>query len=135
MSWSGPDAAQARDADLDLRGIARLLRRVLPYLRGLRRHLVVLAGGSVLMLALGLTSFLILAPALWNGVLQGKGFSPVAARLLGLDPAAVAPAADASLSPELRRAAAERLTWIVGGFVVGIAAGIMALIYYGVWIL
>ena len=135
MSWSGPDAAQARDADLDLRGIARLLRRVFPYLRGLRRHLVVLAGGSVALLGLGLASFLILAPALWNGVLEGKGFSPLAARLLGLDPAALAVAADALLPPELRRAAAARLTWIVGGTAVLIAVGVMALIYYGVWIL
>ena len=95
MSWSGPDAASARDADLDLRGIARLLRRVFPFLRGLRRHLAVLTLGSVALLLLGLGSFMILAPALWNGVLQGKSFSPVAAHLLALDPAAVAGSADA----------------------------------------
>src|SRR4029453_12013812 len=135
MSWSGPDAASARDADLDLRGIARLLRRVFPFLRGLRRHLAVLTLGSVALLLLGLGSFVILAPALWNGVLQGKSFSPVAARLLSLDPAAVAGSADVILAPELRRAAGARLTWILGGFIVGMAVGIMALIYYSVWIL
>src|SRR5262245_25257422 len=134
MSWSGPDAASARDADLDLRGIARLLRRVVPFLRGLRRHLAVLAASSVALLLVGLACFLILAPALWNGVLQGKAFSPAAALLLGLDPASVAGGSEL-LSPELRRDAAARLTWIVGGCAVGIAAGVMAVIYYGVWIL
>ena len=135
MSWSGPDAASARDADLDLRGLAGLLRRTLPFLRGLRRHLAVLTAGSVVLLLLGLASFMILAPALWTGVLQGKSFSPVAARLLGLDPAAVAGGADALLPAELRRAAGERLTWILGGFIVAMAAAVMALIYYSVWIL
>ncbi len=135
MSWSGPDAASARDADLDLRGIARLLRRVFPFLRGLRRHLAVLTLGSIALLLLGLGSFMVLAPALWNGVLQGKSFSPVAAHLLSLDPAAVAGSADGLLPAELRRAAGARLTWILGGFIVGMAVGIMALIYYSVWIL
>jgi ABC-type multidrug transport system fused ATPase/permease subunit len=133
MSWNGRELAPGRDADLDLFGLARLVRRALPFLRGLRRHLVVLALGSVLLLLAGLASFLILAPALWNGVLQGKEFSPLAVRLLALDPAQLV--AGEPLSAELRRAAAGRLTWIVGAFALGIAAGSMAITYYGVWIL
>ncbi len=133
MSWNGPALAPARDADLDLFGLARLVRRVFPFLRGLRRHLVVLALGWALLLLVGLASFLVLAPALWNGVLQGKEFSALAARLLGLDPGQLA--AGAALSAELRREAAARLTWIMGGIALAMTAGSMALIYYGVWIL
>jgi hypothetical protein len=55
----------------------------------------VLTLGSIALLVLGLGSFMVLAPALWTGVLQGKSFSPVAAHLLSLDPAAVAGSADA----------------------------------------
>src|ERR1700675_4178824 len=126
MSWNGPTLAPGRDADLDLLGLARLVRRVLPFLGGLRRHLVVLSLGSALLLLVGLASFLILAPALWNGVLQGKEISPLAARLLGLDPAQLG--AGMALS-------AARLTWVMGGIAVAITAGSMSLIYYGVWIL
>src|SRR6266850_429107 len=133
MSWNGPTLAPGRDADLDLLGLARLVRRVLPFLGGLRRHLVVLALGSTLLLLVGLASFLILAPALWNGVLQGKEISPLAARLLGLDPAQLG--AGMALPAELRRVAAARLTWVMGGIAVAITAGSMSLIYYGVWIL
>ena len=133
MSWNGPTLAPARDADLDLRGLARLARRTLPFLHGLRRHLALLALGAALLLLVGLGSFLVLAPALWNGVLQGRELTPLAVRLLGLDPAAFA--AGASLSPELRREAAERFTWLMGGIALAIAAGSMATIYYGVWIL
>ncbi len=133
MSWNGPTLAPGRDADLDLLGLARLVRRVLPFLGGLRRHLVVLALGSALLLLVGLASFLILAPALWNGVLQGKEISPLAVRLLGLDPAQLG--AGVALTAELRRVAAARLTWVMGGIAVAITAGSMSLIYYGVWIL
>jgi ABC-type multidrug transport system fused ATPase/permease subunit len=133
MSWDAPERAGARDADLDLAGLFRLVRRVLPWLRGLRRHLLVLAGVSAVLLLAGVAAFLVLLPALWNGVLQGKAFSPIAARVLGLSLDAAAQAG--ALSPELRRLAAARLTWILGGFAVGIAGASMALIYYGVWIL
>ncbi|MFI5314626.1 MAG: ABC transporter ATP-binding protein [Myxococcota bacterium] len=133
MSWNASELAPARDADLDLSGLARLVRRTLPLLRGQRRHLAVLALGAALLSFAGLASFLILAPALWNGVLQGKEFSPLAARLLALDPAQVA--AGQALAPELRRAAAERLTWLVGALALAITAGAMSVTYYGVWIL
>src|SRR5258705_191130 len=133
MSWNGPTLEPGRDADLDLLGLARLVRRVLQFLGGLRRHLVVLALGSTLLLLVGLASFLILAPALWNGVLQGKEISPLAGRLLGLDPAQLG--AGVALTAELRRMAAARLTWVMGGIAVAITAGSMSLIYYGVWIL
>jgi ATP-binding cassette subfamily B protein len=133
MSWNGPTLAPGRDAELDLFGLARLVRRVLPFLAGLRRHLAVLAVCSALLLFVGLASFLILAPALWNGVLQGKEFSRAAVRLLGLDPTQLG--AGAALSAELRRDAAARLTWIMGGIALALTAGSMALIYYGVWIL
>ena len=129
MSWNAP----GRDADLDLVGLARLVRRVLPYLAGLRRHLLVLAGSASGLLLLGLAAFLVLVPALWNGVLQGKPLSPVASRVLGLSLDAAVKVE--SLPPELRREAASRLTWILGGFAVGMAAASMALTYYGVWIL
>jgi len=132
MSWNAPQRPPSRDADLDLLGLARLVRRVLPWLRGLRRHLLVLAGGSALLLLVGIATFLVLLPALWNGVLQGKPFSPAAARMLGL---AVDSATGAALEPELRRTAARRLTWILGGFAIGMSAASMALVYYGVWIL
>jgi ATP-binding cassette subfamily B protein len=133
MSWNAPERRSERDADLDLVGLARLVRRVVPYLAGLRRHLLVLAASASGLLLLGLAAFLVLVPALWNGVLQGKPLSPVAAQVLGLGLDA-AVKVDA-LSPELRRAAAARLTWILGGFAVGMAAASMALTYYGVWIL
>ena len=135
MSWNGPELAPApgaaRDADLDLRGLARLVARTLPLLRGLRRHLVLLALGASALLLFGLSSFLVLAPALWNGVLQGHEFSPAAVRVLRLDPAALA----AGLTPELRRLAAERLTSVVGGVAVAISACAMGVAYYAVWIL
>jgi ABC-type multidrug transport system fused ATPase/permease subunit len=133
MSWNGPTLAPGRDADLDLLGLARLVRRTWPFLRGLRRHLAVLALGSVLLLLVGLASFLILAPALWNGVLQGKEFSPLAVRLLHLDPGQLG--AGGALPAELRRAAAVRLTWLIGGLAVAMTAASMAVTYYGVWIL
>jgi len=131
MSWNGPDLAPARDAGLDLRGLARLVVRTLPLLRGLRRHLVGLALAASGLLLVGLSSFLVLAPALWNGVLQGHEFTPLAARVLRLDPAALA----AGLTPELRRLAAARLTWVVGGVAIAISISAMGLVYYAVWML
>src|SRR5262249_7186755 len=135
MSWNGPELAPApdaaRDAGLDLRGLARLVVRTLPLLRGLRRHFVLLALGASALLLFGLSSYLVLAPALWNGVLQGREIAPAAARVLGLDPATLA----AGLTPELRRLAAARLTWLVGGVALAITPCAMGLVYYAVWIL
>jgi len=128
MSWNGPELAPARDAGLNLRGLAALVVRTLPLLRGLRRHLVLLAAGAAALLLMGLSSFLVFAPALWNGVLQGHELSPLAARLLHVDPSA-------ALTPEVRRAAAERLTWIVGGAATAIAACAMGIVYYAGWFL
>jgi len=119
--------------DLDLWGQLRVVRRCLPLLRGVRRHLVVLLLGMAALAVVGFASFLIYAPALWNGALQGKPVSELAARAVGLEPEAIARVA--SLAPELRRALAERLTWVLAGLSIAIAAGIMALGYYGVWIL
>ncbi len=133
MSWNGPELAPARDAELNLLGLARLVKRVFPFLRGLRRHLAVLASVSALLLGVGLAGFLVLAPALWNGVLQGKEFSPVAIELLRLDMSQVV--AGEMLPPELRRTAAVRLTWIIGALLIGVTAAVMAVTYYGVWIL
>ncbi len=79
------------------------------------------------------SSFLVFAPALWNGVLQGQPVSEVAAFAVGLAVEEVA--STASLTPDLRRGLAERLTWIIAALAVGITAGIMALSYYGIWIL
>src|SRR5262249_18872435 len=104
-----------------------------PFLRGLRRHLAVLTAVSALLLGVGLSSFLVLAPALWNGVLQGTEFSPIAATLLSLDPSQIV--AGEPLSAELRRDAAVRLTWIIGALLIGFIAAAMAVTYYGVWIL
>ncbi|MEX2206214.1 MAG: ABC transporter ATP-binding protein [Myxococcota bacterium] len=120
-------------ADLDLWGQLRVVRRCLPLLRGVRRHLVVLLLGLAALAVIGFSSFLIYAPALWNGALQGKPISELAARAVGMAPELVAQV-DA-LSAELRRALAERLTWVLAGLAVSIAAGVMALGYYGVWIL
>jgi ABC-type multidrug transport system fused ATPase/permease subunit len=128
MSWNGPELAPARDAELDLRGLARLLRRALPLLRGMRRHLALLAAAATLLLLVGLGSFLTFAPALWDGVFQGDHFSPLVARLLALD-------TSAGLTPALRRTAAARLTWVLGGITVAMTAAGMAVFYYGVWIL
>jgi ABC-type multidrug transport system fused ATPase/permease subunit len=135
MSWNGPELApapeKARDAGLDLRGLARLVLRTLPLLRGLRRHLVLLGLGTSALLLAGLSSFLVLSPALWNGVLQGHEFSPVAVRWLRLDPELLA----AGLTPELRRLAAERLTTLLGAIALAITPCGMGLFYYAVWIL
>ncbi|HTO54462.1 MAG TPA: ABC transporter ATP-binding protein [Myxococcota bacterium] len=128
MSWNGPELAPARDAELDLRGLAHLLRRALPLLRGVRRHLLLLAAAATLLLLVGLSSFLAFAPALWDGVFQGDHFSPLVARLLALD-------TSAGLTPELRRTAAGRLTWVLGGIAVAMTAAGMGVFYYGVWIL
>src|SRR5262245_8202941 len=133
MSWNGPEPAPARDAELHLSGMARLVRRVFAFLRGLRRHLAVLALASALLLGVGLSSFLVLAPALWNGVLQGKELSPVAVSLLGLDPSQIV--AGELIPAEVRRTAAVRLTWIIGALLIGFTAAAMAVTYYGVWIL
>jgi ABC-type multidrug transport system fused ATPase/permease subunit len=125
--------AQGSAADLDLWDQLRVVRRCLPLLRGVRRHIVVLMLGLAALAVIGFASFLIYAPALWNGALQGKPISELAARAVGMAPELVA-RGDA-LSAELRRALAERLTWVLAGLSVSIAAGMMALGYYGVWIL
>lgn len=120
-------------ADLDLWGQLRVVRRCLPLLRGVRRHLAVLLIGMALLAIAGFGTFLIYAPALWGGALQGKPISELAARAVGFAPELFSRVE--SLSPELRRALAERLTWVLAGVAVGITAGAMAIGYYGVWIL
>jgi hypothetical protein len=76
--------------DLDLWGQLRVVRRCLPLLRGVRRHLVVLLLGMAVLAIIGFASFLVYAPALWNGTLQGKPISEFAARAVGLAPELVA---------------------------------------------
>ncbi len=125
--------ANGSGADLDLWGQLRVVRRCLPLLRGVRRHLVVLLLGMAALAFIGFASFLIYAPALWNGTLQGKPISELAARALGMAPELVTHVE--SLSAPLRRALAERLTWVLACVAVSIAAGIMAIGYYAVWIL
>ena len=119
--------------DLDLWGQLRVVRRCLPLLRGVRRHLVVLLLGMAALAFVGFASFLVYAPALWNGALQGKPISELAARAVGMAPEIVANVE--ALTPAIRRALAERLTWVLAGVAISIAAGIMAISYYGIWIL
>ncbi len=130
---SSPSAATGPGPDLDLWGQLRVVRRCLPLLRGVRRHLVVYLLGLAALAIAGFASFLVYAPALWNGALQGKPISELAAYGVALAPELVA-RVDA-LAPELRRELAHRLTWALGLLSVVIAAGVMALGYYGVWIL
>ena len=131
MSSNG--APSSSGVDLDLWAQLRVVRRCLPLLRGVRRHLAVLLLGMAALAVVGLGSFLVYAPALWNGTLQGMPISELAARAVGLAPELVTHVE--SLSPPLRRALAERLTWVLAGVAIAIAAGIMAVSYYGVWIL
>jgi len=131
MSSNG--ATGAGSADLDLWGQLRVVRRCLPLLRGVRRHLAVLLVSMALLAIAGFGTFLIYAPALWGGVLQGKPISELAARAVGLAPELIARVE--SLTPELRRMLAERLTWVLAAVAIGITAGAMAIGYYGVWIL
>jgi ABC-type multidrug transport system fused ATPase/permease subunit len=133
MHRNAAQLATVRDAELNLLGLARLLRRTLPLLRGVRRHLALLASASLALLVFSLVAFLLLAPALWNGALQGKTISPVSAQLMGLDPALFA--GSESLPPELRRLLASRLTWAMAGSFLGVMIASMLVIYYGVWIL
>ncbi len=119
--------------DLDLWGQLRVVRRCLPLLRGVRRHLVVLLLSMAALALVGFASFLVYAPALWNGALQGQPISELAARAVGMAPERVAHVE--ALDAPLRRALAERLTWMLAGLSVSIAAGIMAVGYYGIWIL
>jgi len=131
MSSNGTPAHPG--VDLDLWGQLRVVRRCLPLLRGVRRHLVVLMLGMAALAFAGFASFLVYAPALWNGTLQGKPISELAARAVGMAPEVVANVE--SLTPAIRRALAERLTWVLAGVAIAIAAGIMAVSYYGIWIL
>jgi ABC-type multidrug transport system fused ATPase/permease subunit len=85
------------------------------------------------LVVLGFVMLIVYAPALWNGALQGKPISEVAAHAVGLAPELVAQG-DA-LAPETRRVLAERLTLVVGGLVLFLAVGLMGTFYYGVWIL
>jgi ABC-type multidrug transport system fused ATPase/permease subunit len=119
--------------DLDLWGQLRVVRRCLPLLRGVRRHLAVLLLGMAALAVVAFASFLVYAPALWNGALQGKPISELAARGVGMAPELVSQVE--ALGAPLRRALAERLTWVIAGLAVSIAAGIMAVGYYGIWIL
>jgi ABC-type multidrug transport system fused ATPase/permease subunit len=131
MSSNG--ATTPAGAGLDLWGQLRVVRRCLPLLRGVRRHLVVLLVGMALLAIAGFGSFLVYAPALWGGALQGKPISTLAARAVGFAPELFSRVD--SLTPELRRALAERLTWVLAVVAVGITSGAMAVGYYGIWIL
>lgn len=119
--------------DLDLRAQLRVARRCLPLLRGVRRHLAVFLAALFAFTLLGFTALLVYAPALWNGALQGKPISEVAARAVAMAPELVSH--PEALPPELRRALAERLTLAVGALALFVAIGLMASFYYGVWIL
>ncbi len=130
---SNEASAHGTGADLDLWGQLRVVRRCLPLLRGVRRHLVVLLLAMAALAVIAFSSFLIYAPALWNGALQGKPISELAARAVGFAPELFA-SVDA-LGAAQRRALAERLTWVLAGLAVSIAAGVMAVGYYGIWIL
>jgi ABC-type multidrug transport system fused ATPase/permease subunit len=119
--------------DLGLRGQLRVVWRCLPLLRGVRRHLAVFIATLFVLATLSFASLLVYAPALWNGALQGKPLSVLAAHAAGL-PLELLTQGDA-LAPETRRLLAERLTLVVGSLVLLFGVGAMGAFYYGVWIL
>jgi subfamily B ATP-binding cassette protein MsbA len=119
--------------DLGLRAQLRVVRRCLPLLRGVRRHLLVFLAALFVIVTVGFAMLLVYAPALWNGALQGKPIAELAAAAVGLPGERFSQGE--SLAPEDRRLLAERLTLAVGALVVLLSVAGMACFYYGVWIL
>jgi ABC-type multidrug transport system fused ATPase/permease subunit len=127
------EASDARDEQLGLRELLRLLRRCLPLLRPVRRHLAGLflgfGGLALVFVPLGL----LLIDLFWTRVLQGEPLPLDQAHLLGLDPARFA-AVDA-LSEAARSALLRRVIALGVGVALVATPLALALYYYQVWIL
>lgn len=126
-------APESRDDRLGLRELGRLLRRCLPLLRPVRRHLAGLFVGFGALALVFVPLALLLIDAFWTRVLQGEPLTVPQARLLGLDPALFA--VGEALSEPARQAVLRRV------IVLGAGAGLLTtplalgLYYYQVWIL
>jgi ABC-type multidrug transport system fused ATPase/permease subunit len=118
---------------LHLRLVLQLLLRCLPLLRGVRRHLALLALLALALFAAILPLALIGLDVFWTGVLQGQPLPEIQARVLGLDPELVS--RGDSLAAAARRLVRDRLlirSALVTFLVALPATG--ALVYYYVWI-
>jgi len=113
--------------------VIQILLRCLPLLRGVRRHLAVLTGTSLVLLLLLLPLAMMGFDVFWTGVGQGKPLPEVQARVLRLDPAETVHVK--AMSPDARRATRDHLFAALALVLVLVAipaAG--GLTYYYVWI-
>jgi len=110
-----------------------IVRRCLPLLRDVRRHLVALVAGFGATALLLLPVVLLLIDLVWTRVLGGAPLSTLEARILGFDPAI---AASGSVLPAaIRHAVALRVAWIALGVTAVVVPAVLALFYYQTWIL
>ncbi|MBW2373729.1 MAG: ABC transporter ATP-binding protein, partial [Deltaproteobacteria bacterium] len=121
------------DDRLRFRLVLRILLRCLPLIRGVRRHLLTLAGVAAVLLLLILPVAMMGYGVLWNGVLTGEPLPEIQARVLGLDPQIVSHV-DA-LSQDLRMQAFDRFAVIfLGILLLVILPAVGGLTYYYIWI-
>jgi ABC-type multidrug transport system fused ATPase/permease subunit len=121
------------DDRLRFRLVLRILLRCLPLIRGVRRHLLTLAGVAAVLLLLVLPVAMMGYGVLWNGVLAGEPLPEIQARVLGLDPQIVSHV-DA-LSQDLRMQAFDRFAVIfLGILLLVILPAVGGLTYYYIWI-
>jgi ABC-type multidrug transport system fused ATPase/permease subunit len=110
-----------------------LLRRCLRLLTPIRGHLALFFAGFSVLATVFVPIGVLLYDAFWTRALQGHPLDPLAASLLGLDPAVFA--AGTALGPGERHQVLARVVAVGLGFGAIATPCALALYYYQVWIL
>jgi ABC-type multidrug transport system fused ATPase/permease subunit len=118
---------------LRFRKILALLVRCLPWLGRVKGHLILLLGCWFALALVTLSVVFLFVVVLWNSMLGDLPLSALQAQVFGQDPATTVEVK--SLSEGARRALAGRWTLQVALFAPAVAAAILGLVYYQVWIL
>jgi ATP-binding cassette subfamily B protein len=126
-------AVGAPDDPLRFRRILALLVRCLPWLSRVKGHLALLLACWFALAAVTLSLVFLFVVVLWNSMLGDLPLSALQAQFFAQDPATSVEVQ--SLSEGARRALAGRWTLQVAVFAPLVAAAILGLVYYQIWIL
>jgi ABC-type multidrug transport system fused ATPase/permease subunit len=122
-----------RDDRLHFRLVIQILLRCLPLLRGVRRHLLALAGVSTVLIVLLMPLVMMGMDVFWTGVLQGNPIPEIQARILQLDPGLVVHVEE--LSEETRLLTFDHFAVAVVLVILFVALpAVGSLVYYYIWI-
>ncbi len=118
---------------LSFRLVLQILLRCLPLVKGVRRHLLALAGIAAFLLLALMPLVMMGFNVFWSGALQGEPLPEIQARLLRLDPALAVHVTN--LSDAVRLQAFDRMLMVaVPAVLLFVLPAVGVLWYYYVWI-